>query len=156
MGCPGIRCMLGCMPDPCRGVPLSLTSASRFYILAWIAGDGGTLGLRKPCGSLMTGPSCPPAPHPHLLVYGVRALVMGVTLSGAAGIHGLCLNSQQVCDLTKHPCQLCKGLGTHGDAGIFCFRYKSTCCEGLSSHLNCSFHPFCPQVGLLIHSLKIL
>lgn len=152
MGCP----WMGCMPGPSRGIPLNPTSASGCYILEGTAGDGGMLGPRKPCGSLRSGPSHPPSPLSHILIHGVRALVMGVTLSGASGIYELWLNNQQVCDLSKHPCQLYEGLGTQGAARLFSFCSESTCCEGPLSHLNCSFHPSRPQVGLLIHSFKIL
>lgn len=152
MGWPGT----GCTPDPSRGVLLSSTTARGCYIPAGTAEDGGTLGPHKPCGSLRSGPSCPPPPCPHILIYGVRALVTEVTLSGSSSIYGVWLNSQQIWDPSEHACQLYEGLGTQDAAGLFPFHSKSTCCEGPLSYLNCSFHPSHPQVGLLIHSLKIL
>lgn len=153
MGRPGI----GFKPGPGRGVPLSPTRASGCYIPAGMTGDGDTLSPHKPCGSLRSGPSCPPPPpHPHILICRVSVLAMVATSSGTLGVYGLWLNSQQVCDLSKHQCRLYEGLGTQGAAGLFSFHSKSTCCEGSPSHLNCSFHPSHPQVGLLIHSSKIL
>lgn len=153
MGCPGIGFKL----SPGRGVPLSPTSASGCYIPAGMTGDGDTLSPHKLCGSLRSGPSCPPPP-PILI-----SLFMGLVFWLWWPLHlaswvfmDSWINSQQVCDLFKHPCRLYEGLGTQGAAGLFSFHSKSTCCEGSPSHLNCSFHPSHPQVGLLIHSSKTL
>lgn len=75
------------MPGPSRGVPLSPTSASGYYIPTGMTGDGGMLNPNKPCCSLRSEPSHPPSPHPHALVYRVKVLVMGVASSGGLGIY---------------------------------------------------------------------